>query len=342
MFHVGARSYTWLDVLLGAIVSGHWGRFETRLNAGAACAAAAERLDAWPDASEVEEAATAFRYERDLLSSEETEAWLERAGLSLETWSDVLARDVLRTRWADRLPALVHDAPIALALGDELIAAEGICSGMFGEFSRALAERAAIAVSVAGAPDAGAIAAHVAAVRQVHAGWLAGLDAVDLEPRLRHLAEVDAGHAGAARAALTEAALARHLDRCRLEWMRVDLERLSFSSAEAAREAAWCVREDGLTLSDVAIESRQPVQDIRTLLDELAEPLRAAVLSARVDDVVGPVEAGGRYDVAVVVSKTAATLADPLVRARAEHSVVEALTTRAVLSHVTWVDTPMA
>ena len=239
------------------------------------------------------------------------------------------------------LPALMNDAPAALVPGEELIAAEGICSGMFGDFARALAERAAVAESAAGAPDPRAIAAQVADVQQAHAAWLAGLDTVDLEQRLSHLASVDAGHAGAARAALTEAALSRHLDRCRLEWMRIDLERLSFSTAEAAREAASCVREDGLTLSDVAIESRQPVQDVRTLLDDLDEPLRAAVLSARIDDLVGPVEAGGRYDVAVVVGKTPATLADPLVRLRAEYAVVEALTRKAVLSHVTWVDTPM-
>ena len=343
MFHVGARPYIWLDVLLGAMVRGDWDRFELHLQAGAACAAEAERLGASPDVSEVERAATAFRYERDLLTTEETEAWLERAGVSLETWSDVLARDLLRMRWADRLPALVHGVPVpaALTLGEELIAAEGICSGMFTGFARTLAARAAVAESAGGAPDAGAIAEHVADVRQERSAWLASLDPGDLERRLRHLAAVDAGYLGATRGALTEAALSRQLDRCRLEWMRIDLERLSFGTAEAAREAAWCVREDGLTLSDVAIESRQPVQDVRTLLDELDEPLRAAVLSAGVDDVVGPVDVGGRYDVVVVVGKTPATLGDALVRERAQHAVVEALTTKAVLSNVTWVDTPM-
>jgi hypothetical protein len=328
-------------VLLGAMLRGDWERFETRLKAGAACAAEAERSDAWPGAGEVEEAATAFRYERDLLSTEETEAWLERAGVSLEAWSDVLARDVLRTRWADRLPMLLNDSLSAPALDDELMAAEGICSGMFADFARALAERAAVAETADGTPDARAIAGQVAAARQACAVWLADLDPIDLERRLRHLAGVDARHAGATRAALTEAALSRHLDRHRLEWMRVDLERLSFSTVEGAREAAWCVREDGLTLSDVAIESRQPVQDVRTLLDDLDEALRAAVLSASLDDIVGPVEMGGRHDVAVVVGKAPATLADPLVRERAERSVIEALTKKAVLSHVTWVDTPI-
>ena len=103
-----------------------------------------------------------------------------------------------------------------------------------------------------------------------------------------------------------------------LEWTRVDLERISFESADAAREAACCVREDGLTLSEVAIESRQPVRDTRDLLERLDPELRDVVLSAGVDELVGPVAVGSRHEVVWVVGKRPADLADPIVRARAE------------------------
>ena len=319
------------------MVRGDWARFEAHVAAGAACAAEAERTGGWPEAHEVEEAATAFRYARDLLTAEEMEAWLARAGLNLDTWSDVLARDLLRARRPDRLEAFVGAAPGQFVLDEVLLAAEGICSGMFADFARTLAERVAVAETADTALDPAAIAAEVAGVRRKHSAWLANLNA-DLEGRLTHLVSVNAAYAALAGASLDEAALAQHLDRFRLEWLRVDLEQLSFSTAEAAQEAEWCVREDGLTLSEVAMESRQSVQDVRALLEGLDEPLRDAVLSATLDDVVGPVDIDGRFVVALVIGKTPPSLADPLVRARAERSVVEALATRAVLSHVAWVE----
>lgn len=338
VFRLGSRPYTWLDVALGAMLRGDWERFEAHLRAGAAGAAEADRMGAWPEAHEVEEAATAFRYARDLLTSEETEAWLADAGLTLETWSEVLARDLLRARLAEQPDAL--PAPGALPEDDELIAAEGLCSGMFAVFAHTLAERMALAATASGAVDTAGVAADVADARRRHAAWLAALDGGEVDRRLAHLAAADRAAGAVARDAAVETALAQHLDRFRLEWMRVDLERLSFGTAEAAREAAWCVREDGLTLSEVAMESRQPVQDVRALLDTLEAPLRDAVLSARLEEVVGPVDVGGRFDVALVVGKGPATLADPLVRARAERSVIEAVTARAVLAHVTWVGKP--
>lgn len=339
MLRVGSRTYTWLDAVLAAMLRGDWVRFESHLAAGAACAEEADRAGAWPDADEAEAAATDFRYARDLLTTEETEAWLASAGLSIETWSEVLARDVLRARWAHRLAALTaqHDRPPDY--DEDLVTAEGVCSGMFAAFAQALADRLAVA-EMAEAVDSSTVAADVAATVQAHAAWLSGLDPRDVERRLAHLAHVNGVHASTTRAAVDEAALSQHLDRYRLEWMRIDLEQLSFSTAEAAREAAWCVREDGLTLSEVAMESKQAVADVRTLLDGLTDPLRDAVLSAQLEEVVGPIEIDGRYQVALVVGKTPPTLADPLVRARAERSVVEALTARAVLSHVVWIEKP--
>ena len=341
VFRIGSRPYSWLDVLLGAMARGDWARFEAHLAAGAACAAAAEGADAWPEAHDVEAAATRFRYERDLLTSEETEGWLARAGLSLETWSEVLTRDVLRARSNERLAGPPGTGDVSHEVDGDLVAAEGICSGTFAEFARTLAERLAVAETASGLVDAAAVSAAVATARSAYAGWLGTLDAGAVERRLTDLATADAAYTRVAGEAVLDSALLQHLDRYRLEWMRIDLERLAFSTAEAAREAAWCVREDGLTLSEVAIESRQPVEDVRTLLDGLAEPLRDAVLSARPDDLVGPVAVEDRYEVALVVAKHPATLDDPLVRARAARSVVEALTAKAVLAHVTWIEKPV-
>lgn len=329
---VGERTYTWRDVVLFAMAAGEWEPFVATLSRGLACGADAEANGDWPDDSTLDQAATAFRYDRDLLTSEETEAWLERHGLDLDSWSDALMREVLRRDRGDRVTA---DVLAPADIDDATLIAEGVCTGAFDRWAGMLAARAAVAhLQDAASPDddgSGDIVAR-------HAPWLDGLDGVDaqLAPIVRALAADRAAVA----AAVTAEALAIHVDRARLDWVRVDLERITFPSVDAAREAALCVREDGLTLSEVAIESRLPVVDARTLLDALDPALRDAVLSASPGDTIGPIETPGGVVVAHVVGKAAASLDDPLVRARAERSVVDTLRERALVSHARWLQRP--
>ena len=326
---VGERTYTWGDVVLFAMAHGDWDAFVARLALGLACAADAEAHDDWPEGDALDEAATAFRYQRDLHTSEETEAWLARTGLDLDSWSDALMREVLR-----------RDRGHRVAAGDlgpddvetTMLVAEGVCSGDFQRWAEMLAARAAVALQQDG-PVSGDAAAGPAVARR-HAAWIDGIDAAEV--RLQSLVDLIAADRAAVAAALTDAALATHVDRARLDWVRVDLERLTFPSLDAAREAALCVREDGLTLSEVAIESRLPVVDARTVLDALDPALRDAVLSASPGDTLGPIETTEGVVVAHVVGKAAATLDDPLVRARAERSVVDTLRERALVSHARW------
>jgi hypothetical protein len=174
--------------------------------------------------------------------------------------------------------------------------------------------------------------------RTSHAAWFEAVSHDDLDQTLHHLARIASRAGNQLAAALTPAAMATHLDRYRLDWLRIDLERLDLKTEAAAREAEWCVREDGLTLSEVAIESRRSVTDERVLLDALPAALRQAVLSAPPGGLVGPIEVAGRFVVAHVLAKTPATLDDPLIRARAERSVADAVRSKAVLSHVKWIE----
>jgi hypothetical protein len=97
-----------------------------------------------------------------------------------------------------------------------------------------------------------------------------------------------------------------------------------------------CVREDGLSLIEVAMESGRAIRDTRVLLESLDPELQDAVLSAGVDQLVGPIAVDAGYEVVWVAGKATADLSDPLVRARAEAAVVQQVVSRAVLSHVRW------
>ena len=338
VFTVQPTDYDWIDVFLYAMVRGDWPAFEERLYEGLVCTAEANESQMWADEAKVDEAATAFRYDRDLLTTEETMEWLEKAGLTLEDWTDFLSRNILRDEWSLRLPTLLERHRATVAVTDAAFAAEGLCSPIFKEYATTLAGRAALAATL---DPAAAVTVgrpfKIAKLVSRHAMWLEGVDSEDLALRLTHLSSVESHFKAQAEALRTEQMLSLQVSRHRLDWMRVDLERLTFDDESAAREAVLCIKEDGLTLEDVAVDSHQTVRDTPEILERLEPELRDAVLSANVDELIGPIPIGDRFEVAMLVGKKAADLDDSLVRTRAEEAVVENLISKAILSHVRWV-----
>ena len=338
VFSVHPTEYDWIDVFLYAMVRGDWAAFESRLFDGLVCTAEANESQMWADEAKVDEAATAFRYDRDLLTTEETMEWLEQAELTLEDWTDFLSRNILRDEWSLRLPTLLERHRATVTVTDAAFAAEGLCSRVFRQFATTLAGRAALAATLdptATVPPGRPF--RIAKLVSQHAMWLDGVDSEDLARRLSHLSSVEAHFKAQAETLRTEQMLALQVSRNRLDWMRVDLERLSFEDESAAREALLCIREDGLTLEDVAVDSHQAVRDTAEILERLEPELRDAVLSAGIDELIGPFQIGDRFEVAMLVGKKPANLDDSLVRARAEEAVVENLISKAILSHVRWV-----
>jgi hypothetical protein len=337
VFTVQPKDYDWIDVFLYAMVRGDWAAFESRLYEGLVCSAEADESQMWADEAKVDEAANAFRYDRDLLTTEETMEWLRKAGLTLEEWTDFLSRSILRDEWNLRLPVLLERHLANITVTEAAFAAEGFCSPVFKQFATTLAGVAALAATLDPATVPPGRPFRIAKLVSQHAMWLDGLDSDDLAFRLSHLSSVDAHFKAQAEALRTEQMLALQVSRNRLDWMRVDLERLSFEDESAAREAVLCIREDGLTLEDVAVDSHQSVRDTPEILERLEPELRDAVLSASIDELIGPIQIGDRFEVAQVVGKKAADLEDSLVRSRAEEAVVENLISKAILSHVRWV-----
>ncbi len=344
VFFVGRREYVWLDVFLAAMLRGEWHHFEQQLAGGLAClAACADDRAEWPDDRQIEAAANTFRYERDLITSDETISWLDRAGLTMDAWTDYLVRRLLRDRLPDRCDGLQLRHPPPVTVDDVDFAAEGFCSGTFDRFARVLAGRAAASMThedVLTEGTRGVEQLTADRVRAEQAVWLDALPPGDVGDRLIHLAGLESAFCARARAAATGHAIASQLARHRFEWTRVDLERVSFATADAAREAVCCVRDDGLTLTDVAIESRCAVRDTRDLAEGIDPELRDAVLCAGVDELVGPIAVGSHHEVVCVVDRRPADLADPLVRARAEAAVVDQMIARAILAHVRWAERP--
>jgi hypothetical protein len=133
----------------------------------------------------------------------------------------------------------------------------------------------------------------------------------------------------------TNGRLREIVDANRLEWMRLELETVTFPIETAAREAILCVREDGLTLYDVAALSRRAVGRKAVALEDIDPEHRDRLLAAEPGRVVGPLAVGDHFEVTSLVSRSPAALADPAVAARARQALVDVTIQRAIRDHVT-------
>jgi hypothetical protein len=138
LFAVGGDVYSWADVVRLAKVRGEWSALAAEARAGMAALAELEARGEQPGDEEVEGAARAFRYGRDLLAADELTAWLDRHELTADDWTGYLRRALAR----ERLPE--PTGPAAEEEVEPAVWAEGICSGRFERLARDLAARAAV------------------------------------------------------------------------------------------------------------------------------------------------------------------------------------------------------
>jgi len=334
---VGPEAYTRLDVAIGAMVRGEWASFERSLTEGLACAARARDEDVTIEADAVETAATAFRYERDLISGDEMTAWLERAGLSLADWTAYFVRVVLRDRFAGDLDATIDRYPPSARQLHESARVEGLCSGRFDAFERALVHRAALAVGDDPAREweaASEVALEVSRLRRRHAHWFDDQDGDDLLERFARAVRIERTAAVAAERLAIGSALRAMLDMRQMEWTRLDMLMLTVATRHAAREAILCVAVDGLSLDEVGRLARQTVERTSAFLEDLPDDRRVALFTADVGRAVGPLTSGALFQVAVVTGHTTPALDDDAVRARARSAVIHAAAERLASEHV--------
>lgn len=135
VFRVGDAVFTWADVVSRARETGAWEELEGEVRVGLAALRVAR-----PDDDDVEEAARAFRYARQLLAGDQLDAWLDARGLTVAAWHDYLRRMLAR----EAVPtANGADDPAAH------VWAEGICSGALEAVAHELASLIAVVPNAA-------------------------------------------------------------------------------------------------------------------------------------------------------------------------------------------------
>jgi hypothetical protein len=180
------------------------------------------------------------------------------------------------------------------------------------------------------------------------APWVAAVCSGTLERAARELAakaavadalgepELERAYERFVAEAVTPDALASLLEARRADWIRVDCRTLVLPSEAAAREAALCVRDDGMALAEVAAQAGVETREHALYLEDAEGELGGALLSARTGELLGPIPLGDRFALVLVDGKVDPALDDPEILRRAQEAARRRAIEREVVNRVTW------
>ena len=323
----GTQEYTAGDAVDAAIFRGEleekWQAFLRRV----AAEERADELELELDESAISAAAEEFRYRHDLITAEETEKWLSNRGLIFEDFSDYFARQYCvgavdegfsseHIGYMSAAPELCH-----------LFLAELILSGALEDMTNKLMW--CLAARCAGkepAPDA--IAAekrkflHRIGIEPAQlAYWLEEMGR-DSE-WLNEMLAIEAAYWAHCDTLLVPEARQRELMALRLRLTRFEIELIGLESQDAAQEALFCVREDGMSLEEVATEGRYPYRRANFLLEDLPADAQQKYLSVSPGDMLEPMPHGDGFELCRIIKKVEPRLEDPSVKSRVDQRLLD-------------------
>lgn len=311
VFIVNETEFGWEEIVAAAQSWGEWQRLAERTRQALACQKYAAESGQLPSSKELREAVTAFRYSHNLISAEDAQSWLNRWEMTIDDLTNFLRGQLLVERWADRLDEILAAHPISGEIIAAVIRKHAICADLFGQWAQELAGRSAIAAA-SGSFDSGASSPH------------------------ELVARIEVEFQQAKQQAVTPQKLQIKISDHRLDWVRFDCRYLWFAEEHVAREAIWCLTEDGLTLEEVADDARSEIQQWSFYLDEIETEVRPYFLAARQGDLLGPLKFREAFPVFSLTEKKMPTGDDPLIRQRAEKAIIAGLMAQAINERVKW------
>lgn len=312
------------DLVLLGILTGAWPSFTERVRVGLALA---EDAPDAIEAAEVRAAATAFRYAHGLVSAAEFTAWLRERELTLDQLSAALVRRLLSERAVDDPGRRAGDDALAGAVRVEALVG-GVLDGLADAATDRLAAADRLGERTIVRPDPERVAPALAAALGDAACGLPAFGEHELRTRLERLAALD----DALEQLRDEVASPQAIEHCmaahRLDWLRLRGEELALAELGAAREARLLVREDGLSLAEVAERAGAAPRARTVYLQDVPADATAAFAAAAPGEVVGPWLQDERWRVLVLADKTPPTGADAELARRAAAELLEGVLER--------------
>jgi hypothetical protein len=157
------------------------------------------------------------------------------------------------------------------------------------------------------------------------------------EDGLEDLAGLEAAYREASAGILSERMREQALGALRLTLTSLELEVLELESQNAAREALFCLREDGESMADVARDGRYPLHQYERRFGEMPAEVQPKLLSALPGEVIGPFDHGDGVVLYRLVRKTEPVLADEAVKGRVDAYLIERHFSELAAKHVHWI-----
>jgi hypothetical protein len=323
----GTQEYMARDAVDAAIFRGEFEDKWQNFLRDIAAEQRANELELELDESVISATAEAFRYQHDLITAEETEAWLANRGLTFDDFSDYFARQYC--------VGAVHEGfspeEIGYVSADpelrELFIAELILSGELEDMTVKLMWRLAARcaeeepTSVAIAAEERKFLARIKIQPAQTANWLAELGRDS--QWLNEMLIIEAAYGKHCDKLLVPEARQRGLIGLRLQLTRLEVELIELDSRDAAKEALLCVRQDGMSMEEVATEERYPYRRTDFLLGELPDDAQQKYLSVSPGDVLEPMSRGDGFELCRIIKKVEPKADDPGVKSRLDQHLLE-------------------
>lgn len=332
MFKARGRSFSLEQTLQAADFRGelqpYWSRWWRNFGRASLAITRLER----DDQTAVRQLEDDYRYRRSLTTAEECEEWLAARGICVEEFQ----RHFVRRHWAGKLVSEPEHEPGLWIEADERVARAFrtalVLSSEFDRMARKLAWRAALNMTTDGRQasfptdeqGSGTTGHGARSVVSNDPAWQSELERMESEFQRE------------CRQVLTPDRRRQGLASMRPYLLRLDVEILELDSETAAREAFLCVKQDGISLSELATEQGYSLQQQQPLLEELPSQLQPAFLGASPGTVLPPARMGERCRVFELKSKAEPGLSDPEVQRRVDAGIIRRHFLELELRHVRW------
>ena len=114
----------------------------------------------------------------------------------------------------------------------------------------------------------------------------------------------------------------RELASLRLPLTQFETEVIELESRDAAQEALFCVREDGMSMQEVANEGRYPYRRLDFVLEDLGDEMQQRFFSVSNGQVLEPLPRGDGFELCRVIRKIEPQVSDPITRSRIEQRLL--------------------